>query len=58
MSMPTTTYIEAAQHCQRLHESTNGLVVGGTYRVRFDDGTVREIELSITSTGVARPTHR
>ena len=56
MSNPNaTTYSEACDHAEAQYQATNGLVCGGGYMVRFDDGTVAEVELRINESGIARP---
>jgi hypothetical protein len=53
-TIPTTSYGEACDHAEAQYLATNGLVAGGGYMVRFDDGTVAEVELRIVD-GIARP---
>lgn len=66
-TIPATTYDEACDHAEAQYTATGGLVAGGDYMVRFDDGEVRLVELRIVATecritpegriltGIARP---
>jgi hypothetical protein len=54
-TLVSITYEEACANAERNFKATNGMVVGGTYMVRFPSGIVREVELRISATGMARP---
>lgn len=54
-ALVSTTYEEACANAERNFKATNGMVVGGTYMVRFPSGIVREVELRISPSGIARP---
>ena len=55
MFVPTISYTEACKHAEANHKATGGLVAGGDYLVKFDDGSVRLVELRIGASGIARP---
>ena len=56
--MEPTTYIEACEHAEANHQATNGLVTGGDYMIRFDNGTVAEVKLRIGPSGIAHPVEK
>jgi len=47
------SYDEACDHAEMNWRNTNGIVGGGTYYVRFENGDVQEIDLRIRN-GLAR----
>jgi hypothetical protein len=49
------SYAEACAHAEDNYRRTNGMITGGGYMVRMDDGEVIHVELRITESGIARP---
>jgi UDP-N-acetylenolpyruvoylglucosamine reductase len=48
------SYVEACEHATENWRRTNGMVIGGGYNVRFDDGSVRLVDIRISKNGIAR----
>jgi hypothetical protein len=53
--MTSITFNEACDHVAMNFEATKGLIAGGTYMVRLEDGNIAEIDFRMGDSGIVRP---